>query len=99
MGFKMMGLCMVAQAVLLLTVSFFVLFAVRKIEKEQGLRIFGIIIAALLWLVALVALSSGIYKMSKGNCYLRGEKKCELMKGMKAMPGMMGQHPEAPVDK
>ncbi|MFH1269901.1 MAG: hypothetical protein ABIH75_02440 [Candidatus Omnitrophota bacterium] len=78
--FKLMGLFAIVPATLLLTVSFFVLLSLRKTEP-QGLKAFGYVITVLLCLSALLVLSVGFYKMSKGPC---------MMKEMK-MRGMMGQ--------
>lgn len=85
--FRMMGLFVIVQATLLLTVSFFVLFAMRKIEA-QGLKTFGYVITALLWLAALMLFSTGIYKISTGRPSL-GCMMQEMMKG-KMQHGMMG---------
>lgn len=50
---------------LLLTVSFFVLLALRKVEGK-ALKAFGYVAAAFLWLAALVIFSGAVYKMAKG---------------------------------
>ena len=54
----------------LLTISFFVLFAMRKID-EKGLRAFGYVVASLLWLSALVVFSGAVYKMAKGPSMMK----------------------------
>ncbi|MBM3249658.1 MAG: hypothetical protein FJZ09_02290 [Candidatus Omnitrophica bacterium] len=84
---RLMGLCAVVPATLLLTVSFFVLVVIQRIEKA-GLKAFGYVVAALLWLgVALVG-SLGIYTLATGRppmmCMMRA-KMCEMM-----VSGMMG---------
>jgi hypothetical protein len=84
-----MGLWAIIPATVLLTISFFVLFVIRKIET-QGLKIFGYVIAALLWVSALVIFSSGVYTMSKGRCMMY-----EMMKTK--MPGMMMRESMAPM--
>jgi hypothetical protein len=53
--------------VVLLTVSFFVLFTLRKVDSK-GLKIFGRVIVLLLWIVASVVCLTGIYTLSKGFC-------------------------------
>jgi len=45
---KFAGLMTVVPVVILLTMSFFVLFAVRKIDT-RGLKVFGYVVTALLW--------------------------------------------------
>ncbi|HNW39173.1 MAG TPA: hypothetical protein PL125_00945 [Candidatus Omnitrophota bacterium] len=50
----------------LLTASFFVLFALRKIE-EKGLRIFGCVVTSLLWLATIVVFSGAVYKASQDD--------------------------------
>jgi hypothetical protein len=55
----------------LLTVSFFVLFTLRKIE-EKGLRAFGYVVAGFLWLAALVVFSGAVYKMAQGSAVMKG---------------------------
>lgn len=57
----------VIPTTMLLTVSFFVLVVLRKIE-EKALKAFGYVIVALLWLSALLIFSSGIYTAAKGRC-------------------------------
>lgn len=94
-GFKMFGLIAMVHAVMLLVVSFFVLFAMRKIEKQGGLRTFGYVVAALLWIAALGVFSAGAYKISKG-------KRCmDMDRGMmkQHMRGMMREKPDSPMMK
>ena len=55
----------------LLTVSFFVLFALRKIE-EKGLKAFGYVVVGFLWLAALVVFSGADYKMAQGPIVMKG---------------------------
>lgn len=93
MGFKVFGLIAMVHAVILLVVSFFVLLAIRKIEKGEGLKIFGYVITALLWVAALGVFSTGVYKLSKG-------KGCMMQKEMKSnMQGMMQEKPGSPMMK
>lgn len=89
--FRFIGLFTIIPAALLLTVSFFILFTLRKIET-QGLKAFGYCLAALLWVAALLVFSAGVYTVSTGRhptmCMMQ-----EMMKGQ--MHGMMrgGQMP------
>lgn len=60
------GLFTLIPATLLLTISFFVKFALTKVEKP-GLRKFGKFVAALLWLSAGLILLVGIYILVTGH--------------------------------
>jgi len=84
-GFRILGLFSIIPTAALLTVSFFVLFALRKIET-QGLKIFGYVVVALLWLAAILVFSAGVYTVTTGQhpamCMMQ-----EMMKSKK--PGMM----------
>lgn len=64
--FRVMGLFAIIPIALLLTISFFVLFAIRK-AQEQGLKAFGYVIAALLWIGAVLVFSAGVYTISTGH--------------------------------
>lgn len=57
---RFFGLFTIIPATVLLTISFFVLVVVRTV-KEQALKSFGRIIAVLLWLVAALVFSTGLY--------------------------------------
>jgi len=95
-AFRLMGLFAIVPATLLLTVSFFVLFALRKIET-QGLKAFGYVIAALLWVSVSLVLTMGIYILSTGRhpmlSAMKGMK-CNMHEEMmgKNMPTEMMQH-------
>ena len=80
-------ICAVVPTTMLLTVSFFVLALIRKIEA-QGLKAFGYVVAALLWVSALVIFSTGIYAISTGRPHLAGLK---MMMGKCAMSCPMMQ--------
>jgi hypothetical protein len=91
---RLVGLFAVIPATMLLTVSFFVLFTLRKIESG-GLKAFGYVIAAFLWAGALLFLSAGIYKVSTGRPNMM---RCPMMQGdmkekgcAKMMGGQMQQ--------
>jgi len=85
--FRIAGLFAVIPAAVLLTISFFVLFAMRKIET-QGLKAFGYVVAALLWLAAALVFSAGAYTLSTGKPPMI----CPMMQQMMGphRPGMMG---------
>jgi hypothetical protein len=77
-----------------LTLSFFVLVVLRKIE-ERTLKVFGYVIAALLWLCALLLFSSGIYFAAKGKCpMICGIHRAMMGSGM--MSGMMHSKQDKP---
>lgn len=57
----------IVHTVALLTVSFFVLVVAKKVEGK-ALKIFGYIIAVLLWIAAGSVFVTGIWTLSKGGC-------------------------------
>ena len=85
--FRLIGLFAIIPTAVLLTISFFVLFAIRKIES-LGLKAFGYVVAALLWVAALLVLSAGIYTLSTGR-HPMGCMMHEMMKGKMQGQGMM----------
>ena len=71
-------------ATILLTISFFVLVVLRKIEARP-LKVFGYIIAVLLWIGSLLIVSSGINSLSAGyrhGPYMKPGKAGRHMRGM-----------------
>jgi len=62
----------------LLTVSFFVLFTLQKIE-EKALKVFGYVVVSFLWLAALVVFSGAVYKTAQGS----GIMKARMQQKMK----------------
>jgi hypothetical protein len=90
---RVMGLFALIPMTVLLTISFFVLFALRKVET-QGLKAFGQVIAVLLWIGALLIFSLGVYTVRTGRhpmmSMMQEMMKCK-MQGMmgQPMPGMM----------
>lgn len=66
MGCRFMGIFAIVPATMILTVSFFVLFAIKKTE-EKGLKTFGYVITGMLWFCAVVVFSAGIFVMASGN--------------------------------
>ena len=87
---RLLGLFAIIPATLLLTVSFFVLFSIRRTDAH-GLKAFGYVVAALLWAATLLMVSAGIYTVSTG----RHPAMCMMQQMMKGpMQGMMeGQKP------
>lgn len=87
--FRLMGLFAIIPATVLLAISFFVLLSLRKVEI-QWLKAFGYVVAALLWISALMVFSLGIYKISTGShlffCPMQ-----QMMKGH--VQGMMIESP------
>ena len=94
MCYKTLGLFIMIHGLVLLVISFFVLFAVRKLEKEQGLKIFGYVITALLWVAVLLLFSASVYKISRPGYYSYGKGKKACMQGLMKRP-MMGMPPSA----
>lgn len=86
---KAVGLISFIFTVLLLAVSFFVLFVVRKTET-QGLKLFGYIIAILLWICVAIVFSTVIsVTLTRRNLHI------PMMRGMKSQkqPIMQGKTP------
>ena len=94
--FKIFALFAIVPATLLVAVSFFVLLAVRKTEKDQGLKVFGYVIAAFLWLSAAVVLATGVYHYARGCHMLKCMKAGMMHEGMGAMKMHGGMHPMMP---
>ncbi len=65
-AFRLCGMFFVIPATVLLTVSFFVLFAIRKVET-RNLKTFGLVVAVLLWICAAIVFFAGVYTMSTGK--------------------------------
>jgi len=89
---RLIGVYAIIPTALLLAVSFFVLFAIRKIEA-YGLRVFGYVVAAILWIAALLVFSAGAYAVYTG----RHTISCPMMEMMQKKmygPKMGGQMPE-----
>jgi hypothetical protein len=85
------GSALIPVAVLL-TLSFFVLVILQKIESKN-LKLFGVAVAVLLWLSAILVLSSGVYMAGSARPFFRCPM-MEMMKGKRALmdreqaPGM-----------
>lgn len=63
---QVIGVFLIIPATILLTISFFVLLVLRKLESE-GLKAFGHVIVVLLWVSAVMLLGLGTYKIITGN--------------------------------
>jgi hypothetical protein len=88
---RLLGLFALIPTTLLLAVSFFVLFTIRKTEA-QGLKAFGYVVSALLWAAALLVLSVGIYTLSTGRhpmMNIMEQMKCGPKQGMMMRGGPM----------
>lgn len=57
--FRFIGLLSIIPATVLLTISFFVIYATKKTEGE-GLKKFGMTIAVLLWICSFLVFSAGV---------------------------------------
>lgn len=93
----MLGVLALVPVAMLLTVSFFVLFARQKTE-DATLKTFGLVVAVVLWVAAAVILGAGIVTLTccrPGHC---GKMGMGMMKGemwehnMPGMSGMQGMH-------
>jgi len=83
---KLLGLFAIVPVTLILTVSFFVLLVLRKLESSI-LKVFGLCVAALLWLSALLVFSGGIYTLATGKCPMQ---QMMMQKHKMMMRDMMG---------
>lgn len=81
---RFFGVSAIIPTTVFLTVSFFVLFTARKTETKC-LKIFGYVIAVLLWISAALVLSGGIYSILTSKHPMMQQK----MQGK--MPGQMMQ--------
>ena len=90
---RLVGLFAIIPTTMLLIVSFFVLFAVRKLE-EGALKTFGCVLAVLLWISASLVLSAGLYTIATGQHPLMPaiqqmmQMKCPMMDKMMNHPMM-----------
>lgn len=89
-GCPMMG--PLVPTVMLLVISFFVLVVSRK-NDTQGLKVFGCVLAVLLWILAAFALVRGVMGGSPMMCKMQG------MGAKMGGPGMMGQQTPMSMDK
>lgn len=73
-------------ATILVTISFFVLVSLQKVVSRK-LKLFGAVVAVLLWLSALLILSSGMYAAGTARPFMR----CPMMEMMKAKHALMNK--------
>ncbi|MDD5259707.1 MAG: hypothetical protein PHD29_07050 [bacterium] len=64
--FRLLGIYTVIPATVFLTISYFVMLTLRKVEN-RGSRAFGNLVVFLLWVCALVIFLSGVYAMVTGR--------------------------------
>ena len=88
---KIMGMLAIVPSAVLLTISFFVLVVLRKLDKD-GLKAFGYVVVALLWVCALMVFSSGIYALSSGKRGITGMMKRMHCPGQQNMSAPMMMH-------
>jgi len=69
---KIMGLFAIVPSIMLITISFFVMFILVKTEKKF-LRLFGMVVVGLLWVTAFVVFFSGIYLVASMPDHLGGQ--------------------------
>jgi len=88
------GLFLIVPMSGLLTISFFVLFAIRKADN-QALKGFGYVVCTLLWISASLLFVKGAFMVIKGSrpmmCHMMDKMKMERkMQGSmeEKMPGM-----------
>jgi hypothetical protein len=90
---KLSYLIAIVPIAALLTVSFFVLFTLSKIE-EKALKAFGYVVAGFLWLAALVVFSGAVYMMAQGStvmkCMMQQKMKMDCMSQMMSKGNMSG---------
>ena len=88
---KISSIIAVVPISLLLTLSFFVLLSIGK-AQTKGLKIFGFVVAAILWLSVSAIILGGVYGLIKGG----NKAKCMMHKKMmmQGVQGMPGMHPE-----
>ena len=86
---RFMGLFSLIPMAILLTVSFFVIFTLSKVNSKK-LRSFGIAIAILLWISAALIFCLGIYTIVTGEHPMMRMHRA-MMKNMMTQQGKMPQ--------
>jgi hypothetical protein len=92
MGLRLIGILAVIPTTMLLAISFFILFTIKKTE-DKGLKTFGYVITALLWCCAVVVFSFGIYTLATG-CHPLGLMKHGMKMEQMRHPMMPEMRPE-----
>lgn len=85
----------VIPLMLLLTVSFFILFAIRKTDAG-ALRIFGYVITTLLWLSAIVLIISGAQRIIMSQQQMKHGQRMMMERGQ-GQGQAQGQLQEVPI--
>jgi hypothetical protein len=88
--FRLLGCFAVIPTILLITVSFFVMFTLTKVEKSV-LRIFGMVIVGFLWIAALIVFSAGLLLVADGSDYFSDHglvKTCRCLGSSTTCPGI-----------
>lgn len=86
-----MGLLFVVPASVLLTISFFVLFAIRKLDRKE-LKIFGYVVTALLWISAGILVGTGFALIVNGCPLIPGPgARCFMQCPFTQDPGPTGR--------
>lgn len=93
MGVRMMGVFSLIPATVFLTISFFVLVVIKNVASA-GLKAFGYVVSALLWVCVALFLSTGLFVMATGMCpmmMMKNKMMCQEKMmgpfGMEDMPG------------
>lgn len=97
---RVMGLFAILPISILLTISFFVLLSMRKADTK-GLKVFGYVVAGILWAAALLVFSTGVYSVATGRgsaCPVLGmmSGKMHKMGKYEKMPRMMDKDAKMP---
>lgn len=87
---KAAGFLALIPATMLLTISFFVLFALQRVVSHK-LKLFGALVAVLLWTSALLVFSAGVSNIING----RPPFKCSMMESMKGKQCAMSNKDKA----
>lgn len=87
----MLGMLAIVPMTVLLTISFFVLFALKKVE-DKPLKTFGLVVAVLLWVSAALVFTTGMF--ATAGCGSWGRMPCGPM-GMMQMKHHMMSGPGA----
>lgn len=85
---KPLCILLLIPTAMLLTASFFVMFANEKVGGK-GLKTFGKVVAAILIFVAVIIFSKGVYVMVSGDCHAM-KMICGMQKGMMHQGMMKG---------
>jgi hypothetical protein len=96
--FRFAGVFTLIPATMFLVISFFILFAVSKIESERMKR-FGRALAILLWVCSALVFFCGVTLSVVGPQHVMHHKMAMLRGGMEGMPCMKDGKPCVAMDK